>query len=494
MSNLSDKDIDRLSQEAAEFYEPDDSMLSWNKLERQLVKPIPERPPDIRSSFRMRPLIWGPSVLLLAAISYYIIKNTAYRKDSTLKTQTENITAKSPGNTPLSGTERPLPASGVPDVNPEPGEAVNANARASGVGSGSNNSPDKILSDAGGNGLADKAGKKPFAENRDYGNTGSGILIPGKNAAPSHSYGDNNKKTKPGGSQNLSGEEMAAGSSSITENDLTNTGNSAFATTAKQTQHQLHNGVVHLPPAAVFISSPVVRGNDSSLNRFALNRKPGNKIPARSLQTNRSLVIGLVMGPDYTDVGSMPNNQLGNNTGISLGYYLTSRLSVNTGFSYSAKYYWSTGEPFQPRTQPLNPAISSYAPFPHIESVNGRCSMFEIPLTLRYDVYQHEKIKLFVNAGLSSYLVRKQNYTYFFHNAGRAYEWQNENKDRLSYWFAIGNLSAGIEQDLGKGFTFQAEPFVRLPFSGIGVGNLKMNSYGLLFSIRYSPVLGRVRK
>jgi hypothetical protein len=101
---------------------------------------------------------------------------------------------------------------------------------------------------------------------------------------------------------------------------------------------------------------------------------------------------------------------------------------------------------------------------------------------------------LFVNAGLSSYLVRKQNYTYFFHNAGRAYEWQNENKDRLNYWFAIGNLSAGIEQDLGKGFTFQAEPFVRLPFSGIGVGNLKMNSYGLLFSIRYSPVLGRVRK
>ncbi len=49
MSNLSDKDIDRLSRDAAEFYEPDDSMLSWSKLEQQLVKHIPERPPDMPS-------------------------------------------------------------------------------------------------------------------------------------------------------------------------------------------------------------------------------------------------------------------------------------------------------------------------------------------------------------------------------------------------------------------------------------------------------------
>ena len=120
--------------------------------------------------------------------------------------------------------------------------------------------------------------------------------------------------------------------------------------------------------------------------------------------------------------------------------------------------------------------------------------MYEIPLTLRYDFFQHERTRLFVNAGLSSYLMRNEEYTFFFHNAGRAYEWQNENNERRNYWFAIGDFSAGLEQDLGKGFSFQVEPFLRMPFRGVGAGNLKMNSYGLLFSMRYAPVLGRSRK
>ncbi|MEO6963026.1 MAG: hypothetical protein ABIY90_13710, partial [Puia sp.] len=63
-----------------------------------------------------------------------------------------------------------------------------------------------------------------------------------------------------------------------------------------------------------------------------------------------------------------------------------------------------------------------------------------------------------------------------------------------NYWFAVGSLSAGFEQDLGKGFSFQMEPFLRLPFRGIGDGNIKLTSYGLLFSMRYTPVLGRTRK
>jgi len=36
MSNLSDKEIDRLSREAADSYEPDHSSLSWSRLEQKL--------------------------------------------------------------------------------------------------------------------------------------------------------------------------------------------------------------------------------------------------------------------------------------------------------------------------------------------------------------------------------------------------------------------------------------------------------------------------
>jgi hypothetical protein len=115
-------------------------------------------------------------------------------------------------------------------------------------------------------------------------------------------------------------------------------------------------------------------------------------------------------------------------------------------------------------------------------------------LTLRYDLVQQGKTKVFVNAGLSSYLLRREDYIYYFHNAGRAYEWENTSNEHCNYWLSVGDLSAGLEQSLGKGFSFQAEPFVRIPFRGMGIAGIKMNSFGFLFSFRYAPVLNRTRK
>jgi hypothetical protein len=485
MSNLSDKDIDRLSRDAAEFYEPDDSMLSWNRLEQQLVKHIPERPPDGPSLFRIRPLIWGPSVLLLAGISYFIIKNTAYRTDSTLKTRSENLTAKSADQSRLNGKQHALGAA----ANPQ--ETVPGNAPALKSNPAQSNSGNEISPGATGSKAIANAGLS--AQSEHYPDHSSDNIIPGKNSRlPDARYQNGNSPalSKPGRSraENITGRDLLPGT--------LQTGPEAGASEAnrKQNASAENSGIAHLPFPITFLRRAEVRGNDSSLNRFAAR---DNKPELKSLQVNHSLVVGLLMGPDYTAVGNVPNNQLGNNIGLSLGYYLTKRLSINTGFQYTSKYYWSDGKPFRPRPQQQrvnSMAVSMYAPSPQIEKVNGRSSFFEIPLTLRYDVYRRDKLTLFVNAGLSSYLLRKQHYTYFFHNGGLGFELQNKNNDHLNYWFAVGNISAGLEQDLGKGFSFQAEPFVRLPFHGIGVGNLKLNSYGLLFSVRYSPVLGKKRK
>ena len=78
MSNLSDKEIDRLSREAADSYEPDVTSLSWTRLEQKLVEQMPERPPDGFSFGRISPYIWGPAVVLIAGISYYFIKSNSY--------------------------------------------------------------------------------------------------------------------------------------------------------------------------------------------------------------------------------------------------------------------------------------------------------------------------------------------------------------------------------------------------------------------------------
>ncbi|MEJ0079406.1 MAG: hypothetical protein WDM78_00210 [Puia sp.] len=59
MLNLSDKEIDRLSREAADSYEPNDSSLSWSRLEQKLAQQMPERPPDGFRFGRINPYVWG---------------------------------------------------------------------------------------------------------------------------------------------------------------------------------------------------------------------------------------------------------------------------------------------------------------------------------------------------------------------------------------------------------------------------------------------------
>ncbi|MDP4251511.1 MAG: hypothetical protein Q8918_15515 [Bacteroidota bacterium] len=465
MSNPSDKDIDRLSRDAAEFYEPDNSMLSWKKLEQNLIEQIPERPPDIRSLFRTRPLIWAPAVLLLTGITYYLIKNAAHSKISTLKNQTE-----------LSSRDQSAPEEKVSSqINRQAAPEDDANTSSEKTSALNAEKGNEYLSNA----LAGNKSVKASADKLPAAHDADGRNLPGSEASAAfqrnaHLNGTAGKKT--------------FSEAAVSQEENQETEFSSIAAASKQNPAGQRTHAVRLPAPAAFIGHPVVSGNDSSLNRFAVSVKNAKK-NSKSLQINRSLTVGLVMGPDYSDVGGMSNDQLGNNLGISLGYYLSSRLSVNTGFQFTIKNYWTEGKFFQPQS-----GVNSAYAFPRIESVNGSCNMYEIPLTLRYDFFQHERTRLFVNAGLSSYLMRKEEYTFFFHNAGRAYEWQNENNERRNYWFAIGDFSAGLEQELGKGFSFQVEPFLRMPLRGIGAGNLKMNSYGLLFSMRYAPVLGRSRK
>ena len=71
MSNQSDKELDRLSREAADLYEPDDTSLSWNKLEQKLIREMPDQPPDGFRFGRMNPYVWGPAVVLLAGLSFF---------------------------------------------------------------------------------------------------------------------------------------------------------------------------------------------------------------------------------------------------------------------------------------------------------------------------------------------------------------------------------------------------------------------------------------
>jgi hypothetical protein len=114
----------------------------------------------------------------------------------------------------------------------------------------------------------------------------------------------------------------------------------------------------------------------------------------------------------------------------------------------------------------------------------GNCNMLEIPLTLRYDFGRIGKASFFVDGGFSSYLMKKEAYTYYWKGGRTSGATYNTNKN---YLFSIVTLSAGVEESLCKRLSIQAEPFVKLPLTGIGHGNIQLSSYGISFTLRYTP-------
>jgi hypothetical protein len=48
-------------------------------------------------------------------------------------------------------------------------------------------------------------------------------------------------------------------------------------------------------------------------------------------------------------------------------------------------------------------------------------------------------------------------------------------------------LSGGYQYNLSNRFAFLAEPYLKLPLTGIGAGKIKLNSTGLLFTAVYKP-------
>jgi hypothetical protein len=473
MLNLSDKDIDRLSREAADSFEPDHSNLSWSRLEQKLTEQMPERPPDGFTFGRIKPYIWGPALAIIATMSFYLIKNNFYSQLSTRTIQPINQ-APAPSSSNKNGTKGNVHESTQGgSANEKDSRVKNYTAETliegtpSGKGSIADNSHNTSASQFLLNTDAMSGKGVPRNKNRDADIRNGRSVAPGEVSNP--------EQAGISGGNDLNGSGLVTGGSATT------------ATAGSRIPPSL-------PPLA-YAGAQLgrVKGNDSLLSRQAPIKAA---VSGKTVHINRSLNFGFAFGPDYTDAGGIPNNQFGNNIGITIGYYLTGKFSVNSGIFYSNKFYWTPGYgPGRPMRMTGPPQISAYAAAaPTYEFVNGSANLYELPLTLRYDIGNSGKSKFFANAGFSSYFFINQSSIYFFHSGGRPSAWKKTDNSQQNYWFDIADISLGVETDMGKGFSFQAEPFLKLPLKPMGMENAKLSTYGFLLSFRYTPELTKSKK
>jgi hypothetical protein len=80
--------------------------------------------------------------------------------------------------------------------------------------------------------------------------------------------------------------------------------------------------------------------------------------------------------------------------------------------------------------------------------------------------------------------MKRETYHYYYKDQlgqDRYKSWTifNENK----HYFSVLTLSAGYQRNINKTFFVSAEPYLKMPLSGIGYGKIKLNSAGVQFSV-----------
>jgi hypothetical protein len=519
MYPLHDKDLDRLSRDAAEHYEVDSGPSGWEQLEKRLDQELPQQ------RGRRRFLFW----------LFFIVATTGSALTALL--------INSQPVTPLaSGVRAVAPAQKSPDaVNSQAtaqADTENATKKHAAPENGSVNSIDKnttatpstgdIKQPADATKMSNKAPLNAKQEMVPGNRTDAATtnLSPNSSTGQPVATGSNHKKVQPGTKTNSRTTRPGLLSNDRVWDDKPNTSTFGLNRRQKNVTKQSNkkqptgindkNDVPVTDPSTTtdreiattqepVTGSTTTPATDKPANEavndktIADNNKPGTvadstatplavvkpKKTKSQQDQQRGLEFGIVGGPDATAVKFGPLSKAGYNVGLQIGYRISDRWSVNTGVIYTTKYYKADSQDFKPK----NPW---YRYIKLKDGVKGNCSMFDIPVNVRYDVSFNNKRRFFVSTGLSTYLMDNQNYSYTYYTQGGSMPYPKDTSytANYNYLFSVLNLSAGYERAIGKNFSLQVEPYLKLPLKGLGYGYMRMDSYGIFFSLKYRPGFG----
>jgi hypothetical protein len=166
--------------------------------------------------------------------------------------------------------------------------------------------------------------------------------------------------------------------------------------------------------------------------------------------------------------------------GVTIGYKLDKNFSVQTGLYAGSKKYIAGPKDY-------NPKAGSYWSTVEIVEVEANCLVLEIPLDIRYDLHPTKNTNVFTTAGLSSYIMSKEDYEYVYNRYGYQHYAKAGYKGN-KHLLAVLRLSAGVETKISKTFSLNAAPALSIPLAGVGEGQVKLYSTEIMVGLKYQPL------
>jgi len=210
-------------------------------------------------------------------------------------------------------------------------------------------------------------------------------------------------------------------------------------------------------------------------------KKIDNKKQKNNSSFANNFFVSFSAGPDLSKVGDN-TGEVRLAYGAGIGYQISKRFSVRTGFYAGRKVY--TADPGD-----YHPPTNFWTYYPNLENIDANCKVYDIPITVDYKISSNKKQSWFVSAGVSSLLMKEETYEYYFKpNNSPTYITHTKTVDNQNkHYFSVLNLSGGYTRVLNKNISLQAEPYFKIALDGVGYGKVKLNSGGVLFSAVIKP-------
>ncbi|MBL7741112.1 MAG: hypothetical protein JNK14_17955 [Chitinophagaceae bacterium] len=193
-----------------------------------------------------------------------------------------------------------------------------------------------------------------------------------------------------------------------------------------------------------------------------------------------SFSFSLSAGPDISAIGWDNPGKIRMVSGAGIGYTIKERWTIRTGFYSASKIYDAKPADYKP---------AAPVPNQYLENIAADCKVYEIPLTLSYRFRKSSKGSPFASAGLSSFIMKKEKYDYYYYYPGnpQPYIYTHKEENKYKHYFSVLSLSAGYQRRINQTFSLAIEPYLKLPLAGVGYGNVKLKSAGVLISIGITP-------
>jgi hypothetical protein len=208
--------------------------------------------------------------------------------------------------------------------------------------------------------------------------------------------------------------------------------------------------------------------NESTSVPYIDKKKPSGKI---------GFYYGISGAPDVSRIKGQDVKGTGYSAGVIAGYQLNLRWSVEGGVLWSNKRYFTKGKYFSKAGAGIPSNIN-------LRWLDGGCDMLEFPVLVRYD-FSPKKNTFFGTVGLTSYMMKKEDYTYGA-DAGAGqnyYEGYRQYHRSGDHLFSNLQLSAGYKFSLSSKMNMRIEPYLKTPLKKIGIGKMPITSAGLTFSL-----------